>query len=103
MLPQFVVPYFEQIAPPASAAPATFTVDSDHTYPSFEADHFGVSVWRGKMNKSSGTVVLDRARRTGSVTVVTDLSSIAAPMHWPHSSVTISVSMRARPMGSTWT
>jgi polyisoprenoid-binding protein YceI len=63
-------------APLASAAPATFTIDSDHTYPSFEADHFGVSVWRGKMNKSSGTVVLDRAARTGSVTVVTDLSSI---------------------------
>jgi polyisoprenoid-binding protein YceI len=63
-------------APPASAAPATFTIDSDHTYPSFEADHFGVSVWRGKMNKSSGTVVLDRAAGTGSVTVVTDLSSI---------------------------
>jgi polyisoprenoid-binding protein YceI len=63
-------------AAPASAAPATYTIDSDHTYPSFEADHFGVSVWRGKMNKSSGTVVLDRAARTGSVTVVTDLNSI---------------------------
>lgn len=63
-------------ATPATAAPATYTIDADHTYPSFEADHFGVSVWRGKMNKSSGTVVLDRAARTGSVTIVTDLSSI---------------------------
>jgi polyisoprenoid-binding protein YceI len=25
----------------ASAAPATYTLDPDHTHPSFEVDHFG--------------------------------------------------------------
>jgi polyisoprenoid-binding protein YceI len=59
----------------AIAAPETYTIDSEHTYPSFEADHF-VSLWRGKMNKSSGTVVIDRAARGGNVNVTIDLDSI---------------------------
>jgi polyisoprenoid-binding protein YceI len=30
------------------AAPATYNIDANHTYPSFEADHSGgMSVWRG--------------------------------------------------------
>src|ERR1700754_3603681 len=33
----------------ASAAPVTYEVDPAHTYPSFEADHMGISVWRGKL------------------------------------------------------
>jgi polyisoprenoid-binding protein YceI len=65
------------IATPAIAAPTTYNLDPKHTYPSFEADHFGgVSVWRGKFNKSSGTVVLDRAAKTGTVDVTIDASSI---------------------------
>jgi polyisoprenoid-binding protein YceI len=59
----------------AHAAPVTYNLDPSHTYPSFEADHFGgLSVWRGKFTKSSGKVVLDRAAKTGSidVTVQTD-------------------------------
>ena len=39
------------------AAPVTYKIDSRHTFPSFEADHFGgMSVWRGKFNKTSGTI-----------------------------------------------
>ena len=60
----------------AVAEEAHYTIDPMHTYPSFEADHFGVSVWRGKMNHSSGTVTLDRAAHSGSVNVTIDLSSI---------------------------
>jgi polyisoprenoid-binding protein YceI len=55
----------------------TYQLDPNHTYPSFEADHFGgVSTWRGKFNKSSGTVVLDREAKTGTVEVTVDTSSI---------------------------
>ncbi|NUU00464.1 YceI family protein [Herbaspirillum robiniae] len=55
----------------------TYTVDPNHTYPSFEADHMGgVSVWRGKFTKSSGTVTLDRAAKTGSMEITIDASSI---------------------------
>jgi polyisoprenoid-binding protein YceI len=55
----------------------TYQLDPNHTYPSFEADHFGgVSTWRGKFNKSSGTVTLDRAAKTGTVNVTIDVASI---------------------------
>ncbi|MFX1673154.1 YceI family protein [Paraburkholderia sp. A2WS-5] len=65
------------IATPAFATPTTYNLDPLHTFPSFEADHFGgVSVWRGKFTKSSGTVVLDRAAKTGTVDVTIDASSI---------------------------
>ena len=45
----------------ARAAAVTYELDPHHTYPSFEADHMGVSFWRGKFNKTSGTMVLDKA------------------------------------------
>ena len=60
----------------AISAPVSYTIDPTHTYPSFEADHMGVSVWRGKMNKNSGTVVLDKATGTGTVEIEIDLASI---------------------------
>ncbi|OYT88805.1 MAG: polyisoprenoid-binding protein [Burkholderiales bacterium PBB3] len=60
----------------AMAAPVSYTIDPTHTYPSFEADHMGVSFWRGKMNKNSGTVVLDKAAGTGKVEIEIDLTSI---------------------------
>lgn len=65
------------VATPALAAATTYNLDPSHTYPSFEADHFGgVSVWRGKFTKSKGVVTLDRAARTGTVDVTIDASSI---------------------------
>ncbi|CAG9211765.1 Protein yceI [Paraburkholderia sabiae] len=55
----------------------TYQLDPAHTYPSFEADHMGgVSTWRGKFTKSSGTVTLDRAAKTGTVEVNVDMSSV---------------------------
>jgi polyisoprenoid-binding protein YceI len=62
---------------PAGAASVTYKLDPDHTYPSFEADHFGgLSVWRGKLTKSTGTVTLDKAAGSGNVDVTVDLDSI---------------------------
>jgi polyisoprenoid-binding protein YceI len=61
---------------PAFAENAHYTIDPMHTYPSFEADHMGISVWRGKLDKTSGGVNLDKAAGTGDVDVVIDLSSI---------------------------
>jgi polyisoprenoid-binding protein YceI len=60
----------------ASAAD-TYQLDPAHTFPSFEVDHLGgMSVWRGKFTKSSGTVTLDRAAKTGTVDVTVDMASI---------------------------
>lgn len=61
----------------AFAAPVTYILDPAHTYPSFEADHFGgISVWRGKFDSSSGKVVLDQAAKTGTIDVTIDTTSI---------------------------
>jgi len=61
----------------AQAASTTYIIDPSHTYPSFEADHMGgVSLWRGKFNRSSGKVTLDKAAGTGSVDIVIDTASI---------------------------
>ncbi|MBO9537163.1 YceI family protein [Herbaspirillum sp.] len=54
----------------------SYTIDPNHTYPSFEADHMGISVWRGKFTKTSGTVTLDRAAKTGTMEITIDTSSI---------------------------
>jgi polyisoprenoid-binding protein YceI len=55
----------------------TYQLDPNHTFPSFEADHLGgLSVWRGKFTKTSGTVTLDRAAKTGTVDVTIDPASI---------------------------
>jgi polyisoprenoid-binding protein YceI len=61
---------------PAVAAPDNYTIDPMHTYPSLEFSHMGLSVWRGKFNKTSGKVSLDRAAKSGTVEVTIDISSI---------------------------
>ena len=58
------------------AEPVSYTIDPSHTFPSFEADHMGMSFWRGMMTKNSGEVVLDRQAGTGSVQIEIDLASI---------------------------
>jgi polyisoprenoid-binding protein YceI len=60
----------------AGAEPVTYKIDPTHTFPSFEADHMGISVWRGKLNKNSGTVVFDKAGGGGSVDITIDPKSI---------------------------
>jgi polyisoprenoid-binding protein YceI len=60
----------------AQAAPVHYDIDPHHTYPSFEADHLGISKWRGKMNKTTGKVTVDRAAGTGTLELSIDLSSI---------------------------
>src|ERR1700728_2044094 len=66
------------VAGSALAAPVTYDVDPGHTYPSFEADHMGgLSVWRGKFDKSSGKVVYDKDAKSGSIDVTVDMSSVS--------------------------
>jgi polyisoprenoid-binding protein YceI len=61
----------------AMAAPVTYNIEPTHTYPSFEADHMGgLSILRGKFLKTSGTITLDRAAKTGAVDITVDTSSL---------------------------
>ena len=59
------------------AEEATYQLDPNHTSPSFEADHFGgLSVWRGKFSKGSGTVTLDRAAQKGALDATIDMTTV---------------------------
>lgn len=60
----------------ALAAPATYTIESSHTYPSFEVPHMGVSWWRGKFDKTSGKVSYDKEAKAGMVDISIDTNSI---------------------------
>jgi polyisoprenoid-binding protein YceI len=67
------------LAPAATGAIAadTYKIEPNHTFPSFEADHMGLSVWRGKFTKTERHHrTLDRAAKTGSVDITIDMNSI---------------------------
>ena len=66
-LSKFVAIALLTVAAPSFAQ--TYKIDSSHTYPSFEADHKGISFWRGKFTKTEGTITLDRAAKTGTMTI----------------------------------
>lgn len=60
----------------AHAAPDTYNIDSSHTFPRFSYSHMGLSTQLSKFNKTTGTVVFDKAAKTGSVDVVIDMKSV---------------------------
>jgi polyisoprenoid-binding protein YceI len=63
-------------AAPAAAATERYTLDPEHTFPSFEIRHQNVSWFRGKFNRSRGTVVLDAENPANNlIEVVVDASS----------------------------
>lgn len=60
----------------ALAAPETYGVEPNHTYANFSYSHMGLSTQISKFNKTSGTVVYDKAAKTGSVDVTIDMKSV---------------------------
>ena len=60
----------------AHAAPETYTIDPNHTYPRFEYSHFGYSTQVQRFDKTAGTIVFDRVAKTGAVDVVIDARSV---------------------------
>ena len=60
----------------AFAAPVTYVLDHDHTYPSFEVSHMGFSFFRGVFKSTIGKVILDTSAKTGSLEVKIDTASI---------------------------
>jgi polyisoprenoid-binding protein YceI len=77
LAPALLTVAFGTLAGVAVAAPATYNIDPAHTYPTFEADHMGgMSLWRGKVNSSKGTITLDKAAGTGSVDITMDMATI---------------------------
>ncbi len=60
---------------PVAHAAETFTLDPEHTFPSFEIRHQGISVMRGKFNRSQGRVMLDAEKEIGAIEVRVDAGS----------------------------
>jgi polyisoprenoid-binding protein YceI len=61
----------------AQAGETTYTIDANHSIPSFEIKHMGFSTYRGRFDKVSGTVTLDMAAKKGSADVTIDVTSIS--------------------------
>lgn len=60
----------------ALATPETYTIDSGHTFPRFSYSHMGLSTQLSRFSKTTGTVVLDKATKTGSVDVIIDMKTV---------------------------
>ena len=64
------------LAAPVFAAPETYVVEPNHTYPRFEYNHLGYSNQIQRFNKTSGTIVYDKVAKTGSVDITIDAKSV---------------------------
>ena len=58
------------------AEPATYAIEPTHTSAMFEIGHMGTSTNRGRFTKTTGTVQLDKAAKTGSLDVTVDTTSL---------------------------
>lgn len=61
----------------ALASSQTYVVDSTHTFPRFSYDHMGLSKQILRFNKTTGTVVLDKAAKEAKVDVAIDMTSVS--------------------------
>ncbi|MBU3578296.1 YceI family protein [Polynucleobacter sp. UK-Kesae-W10] len=60
----------------ASAAPATYTADANHTFAQFEYNHLGFSNQTSRFNTVTGTVTIDQAAKKGSADITIDTKSV---------------------------
>ena len=63
-------------AAPAFAAPETFALDGNHSFPRFSYSHFGYSTQLSRFDKTTGTITLDKAAKTAAVDIVIDTKSV---------------------------
>ncbi|MEO7744124.1 MAG: YceI family protein [Usitatibacter sp.] len=64
-------------AAPALAAVEAYTIDPRHTFPSFEVNHLGYSLQRGRFNRTSGKITVDTEARKGTIDVTIDATSVS--------------------------
>jgi polyisoprenoid-binding protein YceI len=55
----------------------TYKIDPNHSFPSFEINHMGFSTFRGRFDKTSGTITIDVAKKAGSADVTIDVDSVS--------------------------
>jgi polyisoprenoid-binding protein YceI len=71
-----VAAFIASLTGTAFAAPETFIIDGNHTYPRFSYSHFGYSKQLSRFNKTTGKVTLDRQEKTGAVDITIDMKSV---------------------------
>ena len=64
------------LAGAAHAAPSEYAIDPTHTFVTFEINHFGASVNRGRFDKKEGSVQFDKAGKSGKVDIRFEANSI---------------------------
>jgi len=62
---------------PALAAPVSYGVEPNHTFPRFSYTHLGFTTQQSRFDKTTGTVVYDKEGRAGSVDIKIDTSSVS--------------------------
>jgi len=74
--PVFAVFALIAALPVSAFAADSYTIDPNHTFPHFTINHLGFSTMHGRFDKSSGSVILDRAAKTGSVEITIETASV---------------------------
>jgi polyisoprenoid-binding protein YceI len=60
----------------ALAAPQTYVLDPEHSFPNFIINHLGMSTIHGRFDRMTGKVVLDQPARSGSLEVKISTASV---------------------------
>lgn len=60
----------------AQAETASYAIDPTHTFVTFEINHFGAAMNRGRFDKKEGSVQLDKAAKSGKVEISFDATSV---------------------------
>ena len=61
----------------SAIAATSYSVDPRHTFPSFEINHLGFSIQRGRFDQTSGKALLDPASATGNIHIAIETTSIS--------------------------
>jgi polyisoprenoid-binding protein YceI len=64
-------------AVPRAVPAATYNLDSMHSMPSFTFEHLGLSAFRGRFDKLTGTIELDLAQHRGSADILIAIDSVS--------------------------
>lgn len=73
----FAVLTISAALPFSAFAADSYIVDSNHTFPHFSISHLGFSTLQGRFDKTSGSITLDRAAKTGSVDITIEAASLS--------------------------
>jgi len=61
----------------APAHSANYVIDPTHTFVTYEIGHYGTSTNRGRFDRKEGTVMFDRAAKTGKVEISFDMGAVS--------------------------